>query len=211
MLLQSRDLFGLCGCVSAANAACCLWRWDLHCVNMTLLETTARSDIETRWKIQMSDRQLWSICTSPIAAEVTYRYCGNVPHTIRPTFPVRTNICSMTVVYPEHCTAGQGTGAKEVLLLLQYPTDGTFNVTGFGKKLGCCGCQDAISLYAVAVRKLRRLQSVCCVCVEVTTLSVCMLWLWWICDAYFLFCGYKRTLYWYLYFSWLICIHRYHS
>ena len=266
-----RALSGLCGCVSAINTACFVWRWDLHFVNTTLLETTARSDFETRWKIQMSDRQLWSICTSPIAGEVTYKYCGNVPDTIQLTLPVRTVICCMTV---------QGEGEEQVFLLSKCGTDGTFKVTGFGKKIGCffcqkvttpsvcmvcceevttssvcmlwlwgsddifslyalavmkwrrlqsvcCGCDevttpsvcmlwlwwsdDIFSLYAVAVMKWRRLQSVCCGCDEVTTPSVCMLWLWWSYDAYILFCVCQRTAYYYLYFSWLICTHRYHS
>ena len=208
-----------------------MWRWDLHFVNTTLLETTARSDFETRWKIQMSDRQLWSICTSPIAGEVTYKYCGNVPDTIQLTLPVRTVICCMTV---------QGEGEEQVFLLSKCGTDGTFKVTGFGKKIGCFFCQkvttpsvcmvcceevttssvcmlwlwgsdDIFSLYALAVMKWRRLQSVCCGCDEVTTPSVCMLWLWWSYDAYILFCVCQRTAYYYLYFSWLICTHRYHS
>jgi len=62
------------------------------------------------------------------------------------------------------------------------------------------------------VRKLRRLQSVCCGCEEVTTPSVCMLWLWGSYDAHILFCGCQRTVcYYYLYFCWLICTHRHHS
>ena len=166
-----------CGSVSAINAACCVWRWALQCVNMTLLETTARSDIETRWKIQMSDRQLLSICTSPIAAEVTYKYCGNIRDTIRPTFPVRTVICSMTLFLLRTVPAVRGKGEEQVLLLVKCETDETFKVTVFGKKLGWFLCQ------------------------EVTTPSVCMLWLWWIYDAYILFCCCRKTVYWYLSFS----------